>query len=390
MKICMIAYTHYPTDSRVRREAEALVDRGDKVVVICLGEKHTAEQETLNGVTMEKIRHGRYRGGNALQYIIAYLKFFFAASFRVTRLYLKNRYPVIQVHTMPDFMVFTTMIPRLLGAKIILDVHDLMPELYQSKFGYSAKHPIIRALVWSENASIWFAHKAIAVHTPHLEALVSHGNRKDKFIELLNLPDEKLYTKEDTSIAPETDKTFRLVYHGTISRRHGLDVAIRAVAAVEDAIPNIRFEITGDGDDVDRIISLTADLTLTNIVKINKGMVPMEELVPRLRQAHIGIVPIILDSFTQYMLPVKLLEYTALGVPVICTRTKTIETYFDESMVAFFSSGNPDELASHILVLYQDSKKRENQAQQAERFLHTYNWQSQKNKYIQLIDSLAQ
>ena len=389
MKICMIAYTHYPTDSRVRREAEALAVRGDDVDFICLGDKNSPKQETFYGVTLIKIRHNRYRGGNTAQYLLSYIKFFLAAFFQVTALYFQKRYSIIQVHTMPDFMVFAAIIPRILGARIILDVHDLMPELYQSKFGYSEDHPVIKMLIWIERASIWFCHRAIAVHQPHLDVLCSHGNPRDKFIQLLNLPDEKIYQNQQMDIdqIPTTD--FQLVYHGTISKRHGLDIAVRAISKLTSQIPNLHLEITGAGDGIDQIEALTVELQLENAIQINNGMVPMEELVPKLKQADIGIVPLILDDFTQYMLPVKLLEYVSLEIPVICTRTKTIETYFDDTMVTYFTSGNIDELAKCIVTLYQNPERRIKQASLASQFLNQYNWNRQKELYYQLIDSLG-
>jgi glycosyltransferase involved in cell wall biosynthesis len=388
MKICMIAYTHYPTDSRVRREAEALAGRGDQVDVICLGEKNSPQRDEFNGVRLEKIRHGRYRGSSTIHYLLAYLSFFVAAFYRVTRLYLKNRYQIVQVHTMPDFMVFAAWIPRLLGAKIILDVHDLMPELYQSKFDYPETHPLIRAITWAERASIRFAHRAIAVHQPHLQALCDHGNPAGKFIQLLNLADEDVFIRPTTEKKPEQDDLFRLIYHGTIAQRNGLEIAILAIGKLIGEIPNLRFEVTGDGDDVNRIMTLTEDLGLADYIQINKGMVTLEELVPRLRQADIGIVPLKLDGFTQYMLPVKLLEYVALGKPVICTRTDTIKTYFDDSMVAYFSSGNAEELAACIRELYHNPEKRKSLSNNADKFLKEYNWHTQKQHYYNLIDSL--
>ena len=94
---------------------------------------------------------------------------------------------------MPDFLVFSALGPKLLGAKVILDVHDLMPELYASKFGLPESHWIIRALKWVERLSVRFADAAVAVHQPHLDALVAHGNPADKFTIVMNLPDPDMF-----------------------------------------------------------------------------------------------------------------------------------------------------------------------------------------------------
>jgi len=386
--ICMIAYTHYPTDSRVRREAEALVERGDKVDFICLGSDNKNNYELYKGVQLIKIHINRYRGSNTLMYISSYLQFFLVSSVKLIWLQLKNHYQVIQIHTMPDFMVFVAVIPKLLGAKVLIDVHDLMPELYQSKFDITDKHPFIRFLTWIECLSISFADRALAVHKPHLEALCSHGNSPEKFLVLLNLPDMKIFAKKE-AFQTEGNSDFVLIYHGTVSERHGLEIAIRAVATLREQIQELKLKIIGDGDGISHLIDLVKELNLQEYVQISKGMIPLEQLVPIIQRANVGIVPILLDEFTKYMLPVKLLEYIALKKPVICSRTETIQAYFDDSMVQYFSPGNVDEFASSIYSLYKDVSRRTEMSVNAEKFNREYNWECQKQKYYQLIDSLV-
>lgn len=387
-RVCMVAYTHYPTDSRVRREAEALVERGDTVDFLCLGSKNDKNSELYNGVRLIKIYINRYRGSNAMMYMASYLQFFLVSTLKLVRLQLKSHYQIIQIHTMPDFMVFVAVIPKLLGAKVLLDVHDLMPELYQSKFGFTDKHPLIRFITWVERLSIGFADCALAVHKPHLEALLSHGNLSEKFSILLNLPDMKIFSKREDD-QPGGKSNFELIYHGTVSKRHGLEIAIRAVAALRGKIPELRLKVLGAGDDVPRLIQLVTELDLQEYVVISKGMIPLEELVPEIQRADVGIVPILFDDFTKYMLPVKLLEYIALKKPVICSRTETIQAYFDDSMVQYCSPGNIDELADSIYFLYKDADRRAELSANADKFNREYNWESQKQTYFQLIDSLV-
>jgi len=385
-RICMVAYTYYPTDTRVRREAEALVDRGDTVDMICLGKKGEDRIRTLNGVRLIQPLLSRYRGSSAVQYLANYAVFFVAASAWLAALHRKSHYQVIQVHTMPDFMVFTAMIPKLLGAKVVLDVHDLMPELYRSKFGLRETHWLIRFIVLIERCSIGFADKAIAVHKPHLDALVRHGNPEDKFTILLNLPDPRIFS---TNVGRRrgSGSGFRLIYHGTVSERHGLRVALRALPSLRKEIKGLKLQIIGEGDGLPGLVGLAKELGLTDCVDF-KAFMPMEELLPIILDADIGIVPILLDDFTKYMLPVKLMEYVALRIPVICSRTETIETYFDDSMVRYSAPGNVMELSEHILALYRSPALRERLTASADRFNREYRWEQQKQLYYQLIDDL--
>jgi glycosyltransferase involved in cell wall biosynthesis len=388
-RICMVAYTHYPTDSRVRREAEALVERGDTVDFICLGSEKDKKSEVYNGVKLIKIYINRYRGSSTVMYMASYLQFFLVATLKLVGMQLKNHYQIIQIHTMPDFMVFVAIFPRLLGAKVLLDVHDLMPELYQSKFGFANMHPLIRFITWIERLSIRFADRALAVHKTHLEALCSHGNPSEKFTIVLNLPDMKIFSKK-TNYQLWDKSGFELIYHGTISERHGLEIALRAIATLQGKIHGLKLKIIGSGDGVPRLVELVSELNLHECVEISNGMIPLDELVPKIHTADVGIVPILLDDFTKYMLPVKLLEYVALKKPVICSKTGTIEAYFDDSMVQYCSPGNIDELADSIYSLYKNADRRAELSANADKFNREYNWISQKQTYYQVIDSLIE
>jgi glycosyltransferase involved in cell wall biosynthesis len=372
----------------VRREAEALTGRGDEVDFICLHEPLDDTVRVCNGVRIYPISVVRYRGKSILVYLFKYLIFFVQAFFLIAHLFHKRRYEIVQVHTMPDFMAFAALVPRMLGAKIILDVHDLMPELYMSKFGLSENHPLIRFITIIERLSIAFAHKAIAVHVPHRDALVRHGNPKEKFIVVLNLPDAVIFSRSE-NLRYKRDGKLRLVYHGTISRRHGIDVAFRAIALAKNQVQNIEFSVIGDGDDRQRLIALASEMGLSDHIRFSHGRVPLDELPARIKRADLGIVSILYDPFTRYMLPVKLMEYLRLGIPVIVSRTKTIETYFDDTMVRYFEPGNAKELANHIVDLYKNRHKRESLVSNAERFNRKFTWESQKAIYYDLMDSLG-
>jgi glycosyltransferase involved in cell wall biosynthesis len=384
----MVAFTHYSTDSRVRREAEALVDRGDQVDMIGLRKDGEEKACKLNGVRVYQISIGRYRGSNTFSYLISYLFFFIAAAIRLILLHAKNSYQVIQVHTMPDFMVFVALLPRILGAKVLLDVHDLMPELYCSKFKREEADWLIRFITWLERCSIRFAHAAIAVHQPHLDALIHHGNPGNKFIILLNLPDPKIFSREYIK-CNEDHRGFELIYHGMLAERNGLGIAIQAVAKLQKEIPDLQLNIIGEGDALPNLLKMIESKSLQAWVKIHPGLIPLDELVPIIAKADVGIVPILYDDFTKYMLPVKLLEYDALGIPVICSRTETIRAYFDDSMVAYFTPGDVDGLANCVRDLYYHPEKRKELRANADRFNQEYNWSKQKLVYFDLIDHLA-
>ena len=178
------------------------------------------------------------------------------------------------------------------------------------------------------------------------------------------------------------------MYHGTVSRRHGLETAVRAVGLARDAIPGLTLFIAGQGDDLVRIGHLVEDLGLDSAVTLRKGFVPLQELLPTLRRAGVAVIPLIPDSFTKYMLPVKLLEYAALGVPVIATRTPTIEAYFGDSAVSFVAPEDPSALAQRIIQLYGAPEERRDFAAEAAAAMARHSWEEERTKYVALIDRL--
>jgi glycosyltransferase involved in cell wall biosynthesis len=381
----MIVFNNYINDPRVRREAEALVERGDLVDCICLTPRSDPKC-TLRGVNLFSVSTSKYNGQKPLRHVASYLVFFCYALIKVTRLHLRRPYDIVQIHTMPDFIVFAAIIPKLLGAKVILDVHDLTPEVYMAKFGSDYSHWVVRLIMWVERRSVAFANKAICVHQPHLNVLEQHGNPRHKFSVLLNVPDHRIFRRLPAARRPSGP--FRLVYHGTIPKRAGIETAIRAVALARKEIPGLEFQIiSGHGDGLGAIQALADELRLNECVRIDP-VVPVEHLPEILKQAALGIIPYGADAFTQFVLPTKLMEYAALGIPVITARLKTIEAYFDDEMVSYFQPGNEVELADQIVRLYRDPDLAAKFAANAAKFSERYNWPQQRAIYYELVDSL--
>lgn len=386
-RVCVIVYTEYAADTRVRRAAEALAARGDDVTVVCPGSPSLRGRRQASGVRLCPIEFVRYTSPKTpREYVALYAKFVLAAGWRALGMHLRRRFDVVHVHTMPDFLVFSALGPKLLGAKLILDVHDLMPELYSSKFGLPESHPIVRALKLVERISVRFADAAVAVHQPHLDALVAHGNPAEKFTIVMNLPDPDMFRRRGR---PPSAREFELVYHGMVGIRNGLDVAVRAAGIVNGRVPGLKLRIIGDGDDFGRVRALVDELGVADTVALEQGWRPIEDLIPVLERASVGVVPIVDDPFTRYMLPVKLLEYVALGMPVIASSTDTIRAHFSDEMLAFIPPGDADALAARIVELYRDPDRLATLAARADRFTDEHNWPLEKTKYYKLVDSMV-
>jgi glycosyltransferase involved in cell wall biosynthesis len=323
-RILIIAYTRYIHDGRVKRHAEALAARGDRVDVITLRSGHEGLQ---NGVNVIGLPIERYRGTNRTRYLSSYLRFFIGASRLAHQRGRGDPYEVVITCTLPDAAVLSALPARLRGSRVILDMHDTMPELYEDKFGGWHGAMGAKLLMLVERACAGLADKVFAVHDLHRLRLEQSGIPSRKITVVINSPQPRIFEAAPKRIAP-SDRCV-LVCHGTITRRLGIDCAIRAVSLLVDRIPGVHLRVIGGGDYQAEARMLAARLNVSDRVQF-AGSAPIEDVPHMLQDAIIGLVPNRASSATHLMLPVKLLEYAALGIPVIASRLRTVQHYFPD------------------------------------------------------------
>jgi glycosyltransferase involved in cell wall biosynthesis len=385
--ILMAAYTNYRRDPRVKREAEALVDEGHHVVFLARRQPGEPQKEVIAGVEVIKTVGLPGKCTSFWEYILDYGIFFVLISAHMTAHPL--RYKLIHINNMPDFLVFATWFPRMFGCPVIHDVHDLMPELYSEKFASQGKSWVIRALEVQERWAGKFASAVLTVEERLKDILSHRGIPREKIHVLMNLPDERIFSNRKAVAPKPEDAPFVMVYHGTLARRLGLDIAIEAVARVRTIIPRIELRIVGAGEERGRLIELRDELRLQEMVTFSDGFVPVEHIPAMIDDADVGLVPLRVSSGTDIMLPTKLLEYVSIGIPCIVPKTGTICRYFDEQMVEFFEAENVDSLAKAMIRLYRNPQKRVQLSQEAtERFASKYKWSVQKRAYTKLVANL--
>jgi glycosyltransferase involved in cell wall biosynthesis len=394
LRHCMIVQNYYPFwEPRVRREADALADQGHSVDVICRLHGSEARHEFSGRVTIHRLAIGEKRL-RLFSQLFDYLAFAFLAFWTVTRLHLRKRFDVVQVHNLPDFLVFSAIIPRLTGSRIILDLHDLMPEFYCSRFEKSLNSLPVRLVRLQEFLACRFAHHVITVTDLWKEALVRRGVPEKKCIVVMNLADPEHFERA-AQPASRRDRlsgdgrTFRLIYHGTITHRYGVDLLLRAVQLVRKEISDISLRIHGHGTDVDAVRQLVSDLDLNAHVEVTTEFLSGADLSDLIRSVHVGIVPYRRDVFTDGILPTKLLEYVACGIPAIVARTEVISRYFADDAVEFFQPEDIQDLARHICRLYHDEDRRKQLALNSDAFNSVYNWALQKRAYVRFVEQVA-
>jgi glycosyltransferase involved in cell wall biosynthesis len=378
----VIAYTTYIHDGRVKRHAEALARRGDQVDAITLAAGKTG---LINGVNVIGLEIPRYRGSSRVSYMKSYLSFFLAARRKALALSRNRSYDLAIVCTMPDAAILSALPLRRRGTKLVLDVHDTMPELYRDKFPGRIGAVGVPIMKLEERLSARWADLVLAVHEPHRQRLADYGIRADKIRVVLNSPDDRIFSPE---VAMNRDPAFFTVMcHGTITHRMGLDLAVRAVGLLRDRIPQLRLMALGAGDYLSEIRALVSELNLQDRV-ILKDMIPIEELPKVLRTADVGLVPNRESSATHLMLPVKLLEFSMLGIPAIAAKLRTVEYYFSNSSVRFFKPGDINDLANGIEQLYRSPAMRAAYAESARKVVDRISWPNQRGEFYRAIDSI--
>ncbi len=391
---CMIVHAYYPVgETRVQREALALIDAGYAVDVICLREQGEAPRAEEDGVQIYRLPVRRHKRHGLLIQFLEYLAFLLLAAVRVTHLHLRQRYGTVQIHNLPDFLIFAGLVPKLTGARLLLDLHDLMPEFFASKFDSGMQSRAVRLVIWQEQLSCWFADQVITVTESWRQTLIKRGVPADKVSVVMNVADPRIFKRNGNGKRPSSHTNghdFHLIYHGTFAHRYGVDLILRAVERVRPSLPNIRATLLGGGEYRDELVQLTQELDLAKHVEISSTLLPATELPPLLAQADVGIVPNRSNIFTDGLLPTKLMEYVAIGTPVIAARTPTINTYFDDQMVQFFTPNDVEDLTRCILQLGQDKARLQTLSHNANKFNQQYSWENVAANYVTLIDRQTQ
>ena len=390
-----ITFDWYPFDPLVRRLAEAAVDGGCAVDVICLRQPDEKRYEVYNGVRVHRVPMNRGFGQSLLVTLISWCWFFLLATFTVTLLHLKRPYDVIHVHNIPDFLIFSALIPRLLGAKVILHVQDVCPELMAAKAKGRKRKVITRLAVWQEHISTAFAHHVITVGWPFEELLLQRGVPQEKITIILNSADPKLFPPSRRCLAPSDstshgeEQPFIVMYHGTLAERNGLDVAVQALALALRVVPHLRLDIQGRGEHLSYLKQLAEELGISDHVVFNAPC-PTERVVDFVVHGDVGIIPYRSDGFMDLVLPTKAYEFAWMHRPMIASDTRAIRSMFQPGSIVLCDPLKPESFAEAILDLFQHPEKRTHMVSSAAGDYEPYQWQIMAKCYQQLLASLSQ
>jgi glycosyltransferase involved in cell wall biosynthesis len=386
-RVCMVTHSFYESDNRVIRYAEALAGRGDSVEVFALRRNpDTPKEEVISGVRVFRIQDRFGKGQKSRSsFLLPVLRFLATSSWWVMRRHRVQSYDLVHAHNIPDFLVFAAWYPKLLGAKVILDIHDIVPEFFASKFGSSQSSKLVWGLRLAEKISAGFADHVIISNHLWLDKYIARSARREKCSVFINHVDSRVFrpvSRQKNSGNPI------VLFPGGLEWHQGLDIGIRALQKLRCRIPDVEFHIYGDGIMKPELEQLAKDLGLDGSVKFFNPL-RLQEIADVMATADLGVVPKRADSFGNEAYSTKIMEFMSVGVPAVVSSTKIDRYYFDDSVVRFFESGNADALAEAMYEILKNPRMRGDMVKRASKYASLNSWENRKRDYLQLVDSLC-
>lgn len=386
-RVLVIRQLYYPRDAKVRREVDALTRSGYRVDVLCLRRAGEALHERVGDTHVWRLPL-RHRRGHLIAYLIEYGVVLLLATIVTSILQLTRRFDLVQVNTPPDSIVFAAIVPRLFGARVLLQLQEPMPEFFSTKFGVPPDDIRVRLVAGVEQAAIRFADAAITCTRHMRDAFVRRGADPTKIDVVVPSTDESEFRPVERAESDRRGDRFVLVSHGSIEERYGLDTVIRALRMVRTDTPGVRLEIYGEGSFTPRLIELAREQGVSDIVSFH-GWVPIEELVAALARADAGVVAMKRDAFRDLTHCLKMYDFVAMRRPAIVSRTLSVDEYFDEDVFEKFVADDPQDLARAIRRLYRDPDRAHALVERATVAYEPYRWTQQRRVYLDVVHRLV-
>jgi glycosyltransferase involved in cell wall biosynthesis len=388
-RAAMVTFSPYPFDPRPRRAIEAIVSEGMTVDLICLGSDKSPKREIVNGVNVLRIPVNKEERGGKLKYGYRYASFILISSLIFAWRSLRRRYDLVWVHNMPDILVLCSLIPQALGAKVILDMHDPMPELMMTIFNAKRESRSVRVLRRIEKWSLGRANLVLTVNIACKRMFASRSCSAEKIGIVMNSPDERIFPfhtpRPRISARAEGDR-FVVMYHGSLVERNGLDLAVEALARVRETIPNAELRIYGHATPfLERIMELGRKKNV-NIRYL--GPKRLEDLVLEIEGCDVGVIPNHRNVFTEINTPTRIFEYLALGKPVIAPRTPGIQDYFSPESLLFFEPGDPEELARKVEYVFSHPREAIEVAERGQQVYLAHTWSQERQSLVNRVSGL--
>jgi glycosyltransferase involved in cell wall biosynthesis len=360
------------------------------VDLICEGDEKLPKREVLERLEIIRIPIKHYRGG-ALSYAYQYSAFIGVSSAILAWRSLRSRYDLVYVHNMPDILVISGLVPKLFGTKLILDLHDPMPELMRTIFNLDQKSVGVWMMRRLEKWSIARANLVLTVSATFKRIFSARSCHAEKIAVVMNAPDGDIfrYRAAQSYPARSPGRPFTIMYHGSLVERNGLELAVDALARLQNTIPGVELRIYGRTTPyLEQVMEKVRGLGLNSKVRY-MGARKLEELVHEIEDCDVGIIPNPKNSFTEINTPTRIFEYLALGKPVIAPRTVGIQDYFGPDSLLFFEPGNCDDMAKKMEYAASHATETIAITERGQQDYLAHTWQQEKETLVSLVVKLV-
>ncbi len=307
-----------PFDRRVWQESRALSEAGYEVTVICPqgAARDTDPHSVIEGVQIYRYPLRAATGGPA-----SYLREYGSAmwhSFSLTwKLSRQGPFDVIQACNPPDLLFLVALPFKLKGAMFIFDHHDLVPELFESRFG--GRGPLRILAVVLERLTFALADTVISTNESYREVAIRRGNKPPELVHVVrSAPDLTRFKRVSAQHSLRRGKVFLTCYLGVMGPQDGVDYALRAIAYLRDELGRDDFHsvFIGSGDSFDDLVALSYELGIQDIAEFT-GRVPDTVVKSYLSTADVCLAPDPKNPLNDVSTMNKIVEYMAMGRPVV-------------------------------------------------------------------------
>ncbi len=345
-----------PFDRRVWQESTALRDAGWEVHVICpQGTKRDTEAEAeIDGVRIHRYPLRPATGGP-----LGYAREYGLALWHTLRLARKVG-PVDVVHACnpPDLLYLVAKRLKRRGARFVFDQHDLVPELYLSRFG-RGQDLLYRAVCRLERLTYRAADVVIATNESYRQAALLRGGKapEDVFV-VRSAPAVERFREVPAEPALKNGKPHLLCYLGVMGPQDGVDYALRALARLRGGLGRTDWHavFVGGGDTFEEMVALARELGLDDMVEFT-GRIPDEDLLRYLSTADVCLSPDPRNPLNDVSTMNKVMEYMAMARPIVSFELKEARVSAGEAAV-YAPANDEDVFAGLIAQLLDDPEER--------------------------------
>lgn len=379
-----------PFDRRVWQESRALVGAGYAVTVICpTGGREEREQDVI----CEGVRILRYPLRAAKGGPFDYPREYALALWHTLRLALRVRRanPVDVVHACnpPDLLFLVALVLRPGGTRFVFDHHDLVPELFLSRFPGGG-----RALYWVTRAleRLTFATAAAVISTNESYrriAIERGGMAPEKVTVVRSGPDLARFVQRSPDPQLRRGKRHLAAYLGVMGPQDGVDYALRALAELRRTIgrDDLHCIFMGGGDSLDDMTELSRQLGLDDMVEFT-GRVPDEFVQRCLSTADVCLSPDPRNPLNDVSTMNKVVEYMAMGRPLVSFDLKEARVSAGDA-AAYAPDNDETAFAGEIDRLLRDAELRERMGSRGRERVENYlSWETSRQALVAFYDRL--